>query len=99
VLHCLRSFNAKVLTGMKVKAQRVYKTEKQAQFIKNTDWDLIRPLRTDKAGSEFKVHKTNPQAVQRQKQKQEELEEKLKQLELKEGKEKLDLIIKKSFKI
>lgn len=45
------------------------------------DWKLSKPIRIDKAGSELKAHKTNYNAIFKQRLKQEKINEKLKELE------------------
>lgn len=65
----------------------------------NVDWKLCKPFRIDKAGADLKEYKTNYNAIFKQRLKEEQIKEKLAELEIKMGKETLNSIVNKAFKV
>ncbi|EAS07781.2 hypothetical protein TTHERM_00525130 (macronuclear) [Tetrahymena thermophila SB210] len=75
VLACLRSLHSRCI------AQEVPKTEMKTKYEWKEDWNLSKPIRIDKAGSDLKAYKTNYNAIFKQRLKQEHINEQLKQLD------------------
>ncbi|EGR31518.1 hypothetical protein IMG5_107370 [Ichthyophthirius multifiliis] len=75
VLACLRSLYSRC------QAQEVPKTETQTGYEWKVDYNLSKPIRIDKAGNDLKGYKTNYNAIFKQRLKQEQINEKLKELE------------------
>ena len=73
------------------------KSKNRTVYEWKVDWNLSKPIRIDKAGSELKAYKTNYNAIFKQRLKQEQINEQLKQLDNTEFAKSLKIF--KSFKI
>ncbi|CAD8083757.1 unnamed protein product [Paramecium sonneborni] len=91
VLSCLRALFSRF------KAQLVPKTEMKVKYEYKPDWKLSNPIRVDKAGTEINAYKTNYNAIFKQRLKQEQIKQKIAELDGTDFAK--ALTIHKSFKI
>ncbi|KAM3132373.1 hypothetical protein pb186bvf_015473 [Paramecium bursaria] len=91
VLACMRALFSRL------QAQWVPRSEMKIKYESKPDWNLSKPIRVDKAGTDLNAYKTNYNAIFKQRLKQEQIKEKIKELDGTEFAKQLE--IHKSFKI
>ncbi|CAD8162623.1 unnamed protein product [Paramecium pentaurelia] len=91
VLNCLRALFSRF------KAQLVPNTEMKVKYEYKPDWKLSKPIRVDKAGTDVNAYKTNYNAIFKQRLKQEQIKQKIAELDGTDFAK--ALTIHKSFKI